>query len=83
MYQLLAVIVIVGALGGVANTYFEADVFDVKVALTMLLAFGIGIIGFVILWSSAEVINIFIDIEGNTRRTAELLQMQIETKNKN
>ena len=82
-YQALAVLVIVGALAVAANIYFKADVFDTEVAYPMIIVFVGGIIGFVILWSSAEVINIFIHIEENTRKTADLLQMQIEMKKKN
>ena len=82
-YQALAVLVIVGALVITANIYFKADVFDTQVAFSMLIVFVIGIIGFVILCSLAEFINIFIHIEENTRKTADLLQMQIEMRNKN
>lgn len=81
-YQALAVLVIVGAFAIVANIYFKADVFDTEVAYPMIIVFVIGVIGSVILWSSAEVINIFIHIEENTRKTADLLQMQIEMRNK-
>jgi hypothetical protein len=83
LYQVLAVCAIVGALIVVTNIYFRADVFDTGVASTMGIVFVIGIIGFVILWASAEVINVFVHIEENTRRTAELLQKQIEMRNKN
>ncbi|MET0754471.1 MAG: hypothetical protein ABWZ66_13900 [Pyrinomonadaceae bacterium] len=83
VFQVLAVFVLVSALIVVANIYFRADVFDTGIASSMGIVFVIGIIGFVLLWASAEIINVFVHIEENTRRTAELLEKQIEMTNKN
>ena len=83
IYQLLAVLAIVGALALILNIYLRADVFDTGVASAIGIVFVISIISSMILWASAEVISVFIHIEENTRKTTELLQMQMKIGNKN
>jgi tellurite resistance protein TehA-like permease len=83
IFQILAVLVIVGALAVVIIIFVRAEEFDTSVASAMGIIFVIGTIGSAILWALSEIINVFTHIEENTRRTSELLQMKMKIMDEN